>query len=370
MQANYCRNMDYSGFATLVEATYKGFRKVDAQLDRALPFPIFQHTCVSALNAKLISYAKVENRDNRFNMDEDPTAYSEHTKLPTPIMAYLSRIGGTTTQGGENVRLNIPDAVIPQGPIAAQAIGAGSFGIVAEESHNKYEVAMAPIVSAGLITATVDRAAGAPRTWNPLPEGAFPLGGVANTNLLGYREIQDYNPDGRGRLTQVVGSFVQTDSTQGRILLNDECNRAVTTYLTRQDRIKSSFGIPTTTSMPLDLTFVESSGVQGTASIAAVKPTIWTSCMFGATQSSKERLFCMRRRRTEQAPGVCYTVQGVAPANWVQSRNANFLMKGDFGPVAGNGGVLDELNTTRYTEAAHLGSRIPLLAQWVERVQL
>ena len=119
-QANYCRNMDYSGFSSLVSATYEGFRKVDAAVDRALPFPIFQHTCASALNAKIISHGKIVNHENRFNGFEDPTAYFDQTKFPMPIINYLSKINGTSTAGGENVRLNIPTPVIPVGPVETE----------------------------------------------------------------------------------------------------------------------------------------------------------------------------------------------------------------------------------------------------------
>ena len=155
MQANYCRNMEYSGFTSLISATYEGFRRVDATVDRALPFPIFQHTCASALNAKIISHGKIVNHDNRFNGFEDPTAYFEQTKFPAPITNYLAKINGTSTAGGENVRLNIPTPIVPVGPIiegdGVVAMKAGSFGVVAALDHNKYECAMAPLVTAGLI---------------------------------------------------------------------------------------------------------------------------------------------------------------------------------------------------------------------------
>lgn len=372
MQANYCRNMDYGGFASLVEATYEGFRKVDAQVDRALPFPIFQHTCVSAINAKLISHAKVINQDNRFNADEDPAAYFEQTKLPAPISAYLGRISGTTTPGGENVRLNIPSVIVPQGPIANQAvqIGAGSFGAITPENHNKYEVAMAPIVSARLIQESAQRANNGQRNWAPLPDGAYPANGSATPNMLGYHELRDYNPDGRGRLQQVVNSFVTNNSTQGKILLNDECNRLVTTYLTRQDRIKSMFGIPLSAPMPSDLTFVETSVCPDNTWLSSSEPTIFSSNLFGSSQSAKERLFCMRRRRTGTARGLCYLVNNHSPGHWAPHINANFDMEGEFSATNGNGALIPELNIAKYSEAAHLGSRLPLLAQWIDRVQL
>lgn len=65
--------------------------------------------------------------------------------VPDNLCHFLANIGNTTTLNGEEIKINIPDAAIPQPQ--AEDIPAGSFGALTPENHNVYECYISPLVT-------------------------------------------------------------------------------------------------------------------------------------------------------------------------------------------------------------------------------
>lgn len=67
--------------------------------------------------------------------------------IPEPINEYLSQTSTVTTPGNQEVKVNLPDIMIPQSNYVDEfdsEIPSGTFGPADAESHNVYECQMCP----------------------------------------------------------------------------------------------------------------------------------------------------------------------------------------------------------------------------------
>lgn len=74
--------------------------------------------------------------------------------IPEPIYEYLSNVGTVITPGGQIVKANIPDSILPQPPDEDEEeveIPPGTFGMPGDENHNAYEVNLCPYTTMRLV---------------------------------------------------------------------------------------------------------------------------------------------------------------------------------------------------------------------------
>lgn len=74
--------------------------------------------------------------------------------IPEPIHEFLTNIGTVITPGGQMVKTNVPDSIVPQPPDEDeedQEIPSGTFGMPDDENHNAYEVNVCPYTTMGFV---------------------------------------------------------------------------------------------------------------------------------------------------------------------------------------------------------------------------
>lgn len=65
--------------------------------------------------------------------------------VPGPIYEYQTNLDTVITPGGQVVKVNVPEAIIPQPPDKdEQEIPSGTFGLPDDENHNAYETNICP----------------------------------------------------------------------------------------------------------------------------------------------------------------------------------------------------------------------------------
>lgn len=148
VQELYSQNFEVSGFIDQVERTYETLRGIDPRLDKRMPFSMFQHSMTTVLNCHLLDVA-YENGERKLGNTKCQDLLPEDLCMPDNLYHYMTTIGNTTTSGGEEVRFDLPDAAVPQGPVdGAQS---GSFGELTALNHNVYECYISPLVTSNRV---------------------------------------------------------------------------------------------------------------------------------------------------------------------------------------------------------------------------
>ncbi|XP_017764647.1 PREDICTED: uncharacterized protein LOC108554033 [Eufriesea mexicana] len=314
-------NLDFSTFPLLCERVYMNLESVNPRLRKEMPFCMFQHVMVSALNAYLINHVRTVNAEDRFADEESPVnLFATDFVLPADIAEYLKNIANTVTPQGNLIRVNVPDACIPKPPMPAEGeipcLASGTFGAVTAENHNAYECYVSPFITASLVTATKNQNVSKTfdAAWNPLPAGAFPTGTVPNENLLGYKKkVERLNPEGLQAIANP--EFQEGDNMAGRLRISSQFNARVSGTLQRmKDQYKMVTGIPGHGSNSAALRWIKvstipgTSGNQNTTRLSSVMGAVNSPVALGSAQANIVGVFGLKRERTANARGLCYTL--------------------------------------------------------------
>jgi hypothetical protein len=366
----YGANVDLGNFPLLCEVTYAELARKDPRIRRQMPFCAYQHVMNGYLQGALINQT-IDNNLGLLPGEITPRELipEDQVVMPEAIAIYLEGITNTRTPTGDEVRFNLPTIGMPQLAIPADGIhpeiGPGSFGVVNRFTHNAYEAYVAPIVTSGLIRATV--AANGPNpprdVWQPLPEGAYPVDGVPNRNLLGWREPELLGPEA---LNVIHDIRFGTEGLQGRLCYSSELVLRVTGILLEKEKDhKIRKGWPGGVPRSPDLSFVTTEQSEPGAELSRAMVTVRSPFELTAGAVARQFLTVQRRERTPRAAGCCYLLDGEDPENWVETRNRNFEMDiiGGYSPI----GCLDmpSLRVWRHNAVVPRESRDQVLAAWI-----
>lgn len=375
VQELYAQNFDHSGFLDIVERTYQQLRGIDPRLDRRMPYSGFLHSMTTTLNAVQIDTC-FDNGERKIphlsGYAQD--ALPEDLYIPGPIHEYMSNVANTSSQTGEEVRYNLPNAAVPQAPIPGDrrraAAESGTFGQITPHNHNLYECYVSPYVTSMTVLATANNEP----NYQPLPNGFFPNGSHPTENLLGFGPIDVLTAEGRARLQGVV--FPNDDSVLGRLRISAELMNRVNSVLAEmKDRFKMvQIGVDESTKrrnyvkhkmVPANLLFCEASN-QPFPRLSTSQVTIRGVASFGSAQAGQANIHVLHRRRQEQFPGVCYlTADNQPPELWLEHRNSNFTMVAPFLPTQG----VDDpaLRITRYISHTPEGVRSTAVDAFIKK---
>lgn len=378
MVAEYSHNLEFSTFPILAHEMYDLMIAKDQRLRRAMPFCIWQHYLCEILNATIIDRVVKQNGDERFAYEVHPfdVLDIQNLLIPSPFIDYINGITSSITQAGSRVKFNLPDAGVPQHTIdeddnaqhPVDEIPSGSFGYCTADSHNAYECYVSPYITRKLVERTLlaydDRALRGP--WNPLPDGAFPMGTVATRNLLGYEEPEVVQADAVNSLRHL--DFVNADSMRGRLSHSAELVNKVNTVLARlSDSFDFKTGITDPTVSPS--IFIYTTTTTPTANnirLSNIYGPLYSPETFGSSASSISHFFSYKRIRAVRAYGHCYaTPANAAPPNWNESTNRNVEMVGTFAPVVGVD--FPTLRAQIFYEDAAPGNRTDTLRVWMNK---
>lgn len=142
----HTQNFDFGGFIPIVEETYEKMRGIDPRLAERLPLSMFTHVATNHLNLQVAEQAR-QNGQNILNDRTDfKEVLSDFQCMPKSITDYISDVSNVLTQTGVDLKLNLPEFAIPQGPIGN--VPSGSFGEINAQTHNVYETYIWPLVTA------------------------------------------------------------------------------------------------------------------------------------------------------------------------------------------------------------------------------
>lgn len=130
-----------------MRTTYDHARSVELRLDQMCPYPIFQHSMVAVLNARILSIQKNElAHPDLANQQDVLTAIRANDMLiPKPLHEYINSIGTALTTKGDKVYPNLLSQTIPQGPAAPCT--SGTCGQTTAVNHKVYEAYWSPYVT-------------------------------------------------------------------------------------------------------------------------------------------------------------------------------------------------------------------------------
>lgn len=356
-------NLDLSGYATLLDRTYRTLAEEmgEDQLAAQLPFCVFQHAMVEYLNTYLILHQKQEHGDPRLGAP----AFEEISALranfggmlvPAPIRAYVTGIGTVVSPTGDVLRVNLPVVAIPR--------AGGSFGPATAGTHNVYECYWSPLVTHELIRRTLevnvarmngegddnsddsddydddddddDTSDPFGAAWNPLPAGAFPTGCVATPNLLGYHRPQSLPALGV-RLLQSI--MTEQGGFAGRLRHSRACLNGTSNLLRRTTNLFVSVNADFVPQPDRSLLLFKRNVTRESPHrrLADFNATIGAPFAADASLVRRAHYFGYRRKRSGVSSGPCFVTatRGEVPQDWLDSRNDNFKCVGAFEPSNG-----------------------------------
>lgn len=170
-----------------------------------------------------------------------------------------------------------------------------------------------------------------------MPEGELPT-----RNFLGYEPLQALHSDARDAISNC--DFETGESTAARLRYNPILFARVSNKLKSLDRRfkmvnysrkesdkRRHFKFKT---QPANLLFIRAAEDQLSLGSRIIR--IFSAYQYGTNVSGAAGILTMHRERTEEAPGVCFTFNGAAAPNWVDTRDANFVMADPFLPTRGD----------------------------------
>ncbi|CAF4948157.1 unnamed protein product [Pieris macdunnoughi] len=376
----YCQNFEYSGFIPIVNQTYEKLRGVDPRLHERLPLSMFTHTMSAHLNLEILETAR-QSGQNVLNLRTGAReALPDYQVIPQPIVDYISHIASVMTQDGKEVRLNLPQIAIPQGPIEVDGVRhpSGSFGVLVAQNHNVYECYISPLESSNRVIAWMQRNA----DYLPLPDGLIPGNLIPNRNLLGFEPVDVPAPETRYQGIQ----FPNDDSIEGRYRISETVQNPVYVVLAEMKdrfkmkeyrRVQNEKGLNLMEKVQykitaVNLTFVETTGPINDALIPLYtrNVAIHSFGAQGSATSNQANIECFHRRRINRGAHIargfcCTTPAGQGPGGWNASLNHNFAMEGLFGPVVH--ADYNQLRESMFTSHASAGVRTNALDNFIER---
>lgn len=370
----YAQNLDFSQFPVLVRQVYEVMCDVDPTVREMCPFPMFQHVMFSVLNAYIIDYSNQTYKNVLCPMAQPAgeSIQSYNIVIPQPIADYIACIGNSLTRAGEIVGFNVPEAVLPRAT-AAGNVQSGTFGPCNAASHNVYECYASPYVSKRYIECSIinNNANVFTEDWQPLPQGYYPMGALPNENLVGWWPVERLSRLAVAQLMKC--GFENGNSIGGRLAFSEYATDQVSrTIIGLRETIKG---------VPANVEFHETGAVFLTK-VAKHKPDfplterlvdinsdIYSRECFGSSASNRANYFGFRRRRNEDMPGLCYTLNDAAIAGWVATRNHNYEMGGQFA-ARGQRVDLQSLRDDRYFDVCGMGYVNDALSDWLRRIML
>lgn len=332
---DYLHNLDHASYGSLIVASHKDMCSVDNTFFCNVPFAAYQHYCSTLLHARLLVIAN-ENGQNLLTNESVTDLIDDRTIMPKSISDYLAHISNTLAPQGFQLRINYPAIIFPQ--IAAAGYPDGSFGICNAVNHQAYETHFSPLVTQGLMEATIHAHQHGQHTgeWTPLPAALIPENGLPNRNLLGYYPTAKLNPKALAVLNNLVDCSAKGDTLRGRLRFNRELMAHVTMHIDNL-KIKKLNGLPK--SVPNDslLAFVHTTiPIAAGQQLTPIPGTIWSSTKLCGVSTGRGQLYAYKRKKSENGLCHCYYVAGKAPVNWDETANDNFLMVAPYGPVNGS----------------------------------
>lgn len=339
VQETYSQNFDFSGFIDQVERTYETMRGIDPRLDRRMPFSMFQHSMTTILNCYLMDLS-LANGERKMGMGMCQDLLPEDLCIPDNLFHFLANIGNTTTVNGEEIRVNIPDAAVPQPQ--EDDVPAGSFGPVMAANHNVYECYISPLVTMNRVLNS-RRAPGTPEI-PPLPAVMIPPGAVATENLLGHGPPDLIQIEARQRIEGF--EFPEGESEAARLRVCPELMSRVNTVLFEMKNRYKMRDIGR--SSPTVRNYIVPKNIPGYIQYVRVPDNtpdnvrlskrqnqIRGPSAFGSATSGQVNIHCLHRERTNHARGSCFTIGGAIPNGWLATINSNFNMVAPFTPTIG-----------------------------------
>ncbi|CAK9813880.1 hypothetical protein ANTPLA_LOCUS8021, partial [Anthophora plagiata] len=374
----YTQNMDLSTFPLLLERTYLDLEVENSRLRREMPFCAYQHVMTSVLNAAVIDHVKTVNAEDRYADEESPlNLIPDDFVMPAPVAEYIKCFANTTTPQGDLVRANVPVCAVPNphiddsGDIPEQP--AGGFGVCSSANYNSYECYVSPLVTARLINATVEQNQNHQYgPWQPLPAAMTPIHGIPTLNLLGCRpNVERLNPEGLQKIQDI--SFPNGNDMQSRVQWSPELVARVSGTLKSMDtKYKMHFGKPVHGHNTFALGWIVVELVGGgtiernSARLSTYSGRIDSSAALGSSQAYAAFTLGLRKERTDQARGLCYTTTGGAVLpGWSGTINSNFEMIEPYSPTIGNDMPL--LRHALHTSESPTGDRGTVLTSWLRR---
>lgn len=121
--------------------------------------------------------------------------------IPGPIYEYVSILSTVTPPGNQEVKLNLPEIMVPQPDYTDEAgvdIPSGTFGAIDADTHNVYETQLCPYTTMRyVIESAMELPPNPPNPdWDPIPLELSPQGGLPTRDFLGYLRIPRLHAEG------------------------------------------------------------------------------------------------------------------------------------------------------------------------------
>ncbi|XP_032689498.1 uncharacterized protein LOC116852862 [Odontomachus brunneus] len=304
-----------------------------------MPFCKFFHAMTICLNACLFNTVTSISKENRYNNEEDAMSLIHQDMLiPQPIAEYFSMIN--TTALGDIVYVNLPDCCLPQLSIPdvgdLPRIPPRNFGSVTPDSYNAYECYVSPYITRRHIEAYRDTEL----IYDPLPIEHLPQDATPNKNLLGYFFPVTITDDER----QKMYHFPEEDNMTGRLTCTELVPRLMEDVNVTLSTFKQWYKIIPYHNIlrkSVRYNFIynrlhEHQDIDVNHEVLETESTLYSPYFFDETAATKAAIFSLRRERTNNARGLCFTIgDGLDPVGWAATINYNFTMSGRFAPLFG-----------------------------------
>lgn len=350
-------NLDYSGYMTLCEESYRNLTYVDSRLTRQVTLGTFIHVMNEYFYARIFKLADLFGIPLPFDSERVWSMINaKEAFLPSEINEYLKGIGQFKDGIGDLWQPNIPDILIPF-PRENNTDG-GHFGPPDQNNHNIYEVVLAPYTSSSRVLSEIHGQA----VMEPLPQGIAPLALQPTENFVGYTPV--VRPAHPEAIARIQNPHFNNDPIGSRIRHSPELQNVVNGMLaTLETKVKITKGIPDNVDGSTSIFgFVASEVDDHNAVLRRAQSNIESRSQMTRSEIGQINLFTYRRRRLNPAPGFCYLEQGNAPHDWIHSVNSNFRADE---PFEVRQGEFDEIINDRAFGLPGADNRQTVLSDWI-----
>ncbi|KPJ15202.1 hypothetical protein RR48_09229 [Papilio machaon] len=208
----YSQNFEFSGFLPLINQTYEKMRGVDPRLHERLPLSMFTHAMTTHLNLDILEVARKSGQNVLNQRTDVRELLPDYQVIPQPIADYISHVTEIMTQDGKEIKLNLPEIAIPQGPVLenqVEIMPSGSFEVLNAQTHNVYECYITPLVTSNRVLASMRN----DNEYTPIPRDQIAGNLVPNSNLLGFEPIDIQTAGAQSRLQGI--QFPNDDIIEG-----------------------------------------------------------------------------------------------------------------------------------------------------------
>lgn len=315
-------NLEYSGFVTLVEESYRSLSTADSRLTRQLTLGSFLHVMTEYLWTRIYilqrAFQKSPIGGEEFDFERlISLVHPETALMPQEIHEYLRGLGEYRDGYGNTWRPHLPAPATLRHRTAATP--GGTFAPLAAANHNIYECYISPFITRSRVEAELAQAA----AFDPAVPGRQP-DTFPSIDLLGWvPAVQAAHPDARARIADITWAM---DNVGSRLQHSQALQDVVQNVLsTLEDKRKIATGIPDSIEGSTALLgFVMSEDPDGLA-LRRSQITVQSISRMTPSEIGQMALFTYRRKRSEDRPGFCYTrANGEAIAGWLATRDYNF----------------------------------------------